>query len=176
MENQKASVKKIALNYGLILALGTIAVSVIVYAVGMHLEQPWWQSVLNLLIMIACIVMGLKAFKREGDGFLSLGDALKTGLAISLIAGLIGSIFTYIFVTVIEPEFVSQMLEVTREKMVEDNPNMTQEQMDMAMDMTGKFMSPWIMFAMGLIASLFFGFIVSLVAGLIMKQNRPTYE
>ncbi|MCT8341038.1 DUF4199 domain-containing protein [Flavobacteriaceae bacterium TK19130] len=176
MENQKASVKKIALNYGLILALGTIGVSVIVYVLDMHLDQSPWQSLANFLIMLACIVLGLKAFKHEGDGFMSLGDALKTGLAISLVAGLIGSIFTYIFVTVIEPDFVTQMLDVTREKMIEDNPNMTQEQTDMAMEMTSKFMSPWIMFAMGLIASLFFGFIISLVAGLIMKQNRPTYE
>ncbi|PKA83923.1 uncharacterized protein DUF4199 [Ulvibacter sp. MAR_2010_11] len=173
MESQKASVKKIALNYGLMMALGTIVVSVIVYVMGMHMEQPWWQSVLNFAIMTAAIVYGLKTFKKEGDGFLSLGDALKTGLAISLVAGLIGSIFTYLFVTVIEPDFVTQMLDVTREKMIENNPQMTNDQVEMAMGMTEKFMSPWIMTAMGLIASLFFGFIISLIAGLIMKQNRP---
>lgn len=176
MENQKASVRKIALNYGLILALLTIGLSVIVWVMGAHMDQPWWQSLLNFIFMTLCIVYGLKAFKKEGDGFMSLGDALKTGLAISLVAGLIGSIFTYLFITVIEPEFITQMLDATRDKMIEDQPNMTQEQMDMAMGMTEKFMNPWFMFAMGLIASLFFGFIISLVAGLIMKQNRPTYE
>ncbi|WP_339697612.1 DUF4199 domain-containing protein [uncultured Marixanthomonas sp.] len=176
MENQTASVKKIGLNYGLILALLTIGVSVIVYVLGMHLEQPWWQSVLNFIFMAVCIVYGLKAFKSGSGGFMSLGDALKTGLLISLIAGVIGSIFTYLFITVIEPDFIPQMLDATQEKMIEQNPNMTQEQMDMAMGMTEKFMSPWIMFAMGMIASLFFGFIISLISGLIMKQNRPTYE
>jgi energy-converting hydrogenase Eha subunit A len=176
MENQKASVRKIALNYGLILALLTIGLSVIVWVMGVHMDQPWWQSLLNFIFMTLCIVYGLKAFKKEGDGFMSLGDAIKTGLAISLVAGLIGSIFTYIFITFIEPEFITQMLDAQRDKMIEDQPNMTQEQMDMAMGMTEKFMSPWFMFAMGLIASLFFGFIISLVAGLIMKQNRPSYE
>jgi hypothetical protein len=173
METKKASVKKIALNYGLILALSTIVLSVIVYVMGMHMEQPWWQSVLNFAIMTTAIVYGFKAFKKEGDGFLTLGEAIKTGLAISLVAGIVGSIFTYLFVTVIEPDFVVQMLEVTREKMIEDNPQMTEEQLEMAMSMTEKFMSPMMMTAFGLIASLFFGFIISLIAGLIMKQNRP---
>ncbi|MAO10172.1 MAG: DUF4199 domain-containing protein [Flavobacteriaceae bacterium] len=176
MENNKASVKKIGLNYGLILALLTIGVSVIVYVMGMHLEQPWWQSALNFVFMTICIIYGLKAFKSGSGGFMTLGDAIKTGLLISLVAGIIGSIFTYLFITVIEPEFIPQMLDITREKMVEQNPNMTEEQMEMAMGMTEKFMSPWIMFAMGLIASLFFGFIISLIAGLVMKQNPPTHE
>lgn len=173
METQKVSLKKIALNYGLMLALGTIVVSVIVYAMGMHMEQPWWQSVLNFAIMTAAIVYGLKAFKNENEGFLSLGESLKTGLAISLVAGIIGSIFTYIFVTIIEPDFVVQMLEFTREKMITQNPQMTDDQIELAMSMTEKFMSPMMMTAFGIIASLFFGFIISLIAGLIMKQNRP---
>ncbi|UAB80320.1 DUF4199 domain-containing protein [Marixanthomonas sp. SCSIO 43207] len=176
MENQTASVKKIGFNYGLILALLVVGLSVIVYVLGLHLDQPWWQSVLNFIFMAVCIIYGLKAFKKDNGGFLSLGEALKTGLVIAIVSGIIGSIFTYIFITVIEPDFITQMLEVTQEKMIEQNPNMTQEQMDMAMGMTEKFMSPWIMFAMGLIASLFFGFIISLIAGLIMKQPRPNHE
>lgn len=176
MENQTASVKKIGFNYGLILALLVVGLSVIVYVLGLHLDQPWWQSVLNFIFMTVCIIYGLKAFKKDNGGFLSLGEALKTGLVIAIVSGIIGSIFTYIFITVIEPDFITQMLEVTQEKMIEQNPNMTQEQMDMAMGMTEKFMSPWIMFAMGLIASLFFGFIISLIAGLIMKQPRPNHE
>ncbi len=175
MENQVASVKKIALNHGVILALLTIAVSVIVYVLGMHYDQPWWQSALNFVIMLAVIIYGLKAYKKDNGGFLSLGEALKTGLAISLIAGIIGSIFTYLFVTVIEPDFITNMLDVTRDKMIENNPDMTDDQMEMAMGMTEKMMSPGIMIAIGIIASLFFGFIISLIAGLIMKQNKPEH-
>lgn len=176
METPTASVKKIALPYGVILALITIVLSVIVYVMGMAYEQPWWQSLLNFAIMIACIVYGLKAFKKANGGFLSLGEALKTGLAIALIAGLIGSIFTYLFVTVIEPDFVVNMLEVTETKMIDQNPNMTEEQMEMALGMTESMMKPGIMVAFGIIASLFFGFIISLVSGLIMKQNRPAHQ
>lgn len=176
METQTASVKKIALPYGLILALATIVISVIVYVTGMTYEQPWWQSLLNFLIMTACIVYALKAFKKDNGGFLSIGESLKTGLAVALVAGIIGSIFTYIFVSFIEPDFAINMLEATRVKMIDQNPNMTEEQMEMALGMTEKMMSPGIMVAIGIIASLFFGFIISLISGLIMKQNKPAHS
>lgn len=176
METQTASVKKIALNYGLLLALAIIVLSVIVYALGMSVEQPWWQSLLSFVFMIAIIWMGLKAYKLGSGGFMSLGDALKVGLAISVISGIVGSIFTYIFITFIEPDFIAQMLQTTQENMVEQNPDMTQEQLDMAMGMSEKFLSPWIMVALGIIYSLFFGFIISLIEGLILKNNRPELQ
>lgn len=173
METQTASIKKIALYYGLLLGLISIVFSVIVYVTGNHLDRPWWVSLVSFIIMAGALYYGIKAFKDESGGFLSLGEALKAGLAISLIAGIIGAIFNYIFVTVIEPDFVTQMLEVTREKMYEQNPNITEEQAKMGLDMTEKFMSPTMMSMFAIIGTLFFGFIISLVAGLIMKQNRP---
>lgn len=173
MENKKASVKKIALNFGLLLALATIGLSVVVYALGMHLDQPWWQSVLNIIFTLTAIVYGLKAYKSEGDGFLTISEALKTGVAITLVAAIIGSAYTYLFVTVIETDFISQYLEKIQENMIADQPQMTEEQLKMSMDITKKMMTPAIMTAMGLIVSLFFGFIISLLAGLVLKQNRP---
>jgi hypothetical protein len=173
METPTASVKKIALPYGLLLALSSIVVSVIVYVLGMTYEQPWWQSALNILAMLGFIIYGIKAFKMDNEGYLSLGEALKMGLAIALVAGLIGAVFSYLFVTVIEPDFAVNMLEATRVKMIEDNPNMTQEQMDMAIGISEKMMGPGVIIAFSIIGSLFIGFIISLITGLIMKNNRP---
>jgi hypothetical protein len=173
MESQTASVKKIALPNGVLLALTTIVISVIVYVMGMTYEQPWWQSLLNFAAMLWFVIYGIKAFKKDNSGYLSLAEALKIGLAITLVAGIIGSIFTYLFTTIIEPDFVMNMLEASRVKMFEDNPEMTQEQIDMAMSISEKMMSPGILTAIGVIASLFFGFIISLISGLVLKNNRP---
>jgi hypothetical protein len=173
METQTASVKKIALNYGLLLGLISIVFSVILYVTGNHVDRPWWGSLVSFAIMAGALYYGIKAFKDGSGGFLSLGEALKTGLAISVIAGIIGALFNYIFVTVIEPDFVNQVLEMTSEKMYEQNPEMTEEQAKVALDMTEKFMSPGMMSVFAIIGSLFFGFIISLITGLVMKQNRP---
>ncbi len=173
METQEVSVKKIALNYGLILALLSIVVSVIAYVTNNHIDRPWWVSVLSTIVMVGVIVYGLKTFKSENNGFLSIAEALKVGLAISLIAGIIGAFYNYIFITIIEPDFVIQMLDMTRDQMIEQNPDMAQDQMDLAMGITEKMMQPSIMSAIGIIMTLFFGFIISLISGLIMKVNRP---
>lgn len=175
MENQKASIKKIALNYGIIWGLLSIVLSVISYVTNNHIDRPMWLTIAGLAVMVGIIVYGLKAYKSENEGFLSVSDALKVGLAISVIAGIIGTIFNLIFVTVIEPEFINQTLEFTREKMITDNPDMTQDQMDMAMGITEKMMTPLVMSAMGIIFTLFLGFITSLISGLIMKVNRPEH-
>ena len=176
METQTASVKKIALNYGLLLALLSIVLSVFAYVTDNHIDRPWWLSVISMLVMIAIIVYGLKAFKNENGEFLSVGEAIKVGLAISLISGIIVAIYNYVFVTVIEPEYVTQLLQFTEEEMIADNPEMTESQLNMTMDMTEKFMSPMMMTAFAIIGTLFFGFIISLISGLILKQKRPEHQ
>jgi hypothetical protein len=173
MDTPKASVKKIALNYGLYLGLASVLLNVIWYVMDMHIDRPWYQGLIGFAVMILILVYGLKAFKKDNGGYMSLGEALKTGLAISLIAGIISVIYTFILVNYLEPDFVQKTLELTEEQMYEQNPNLTTEQAEMALNMTEKFMSPGILSAIGLIASLFFGFIISLIAGLIMKQSRP---
>lgn len=173
METQNASVKKIALNFGLLLALTSIVISVFTYVTDNHIDRPWWLSVISTLVMVAIIVYGLKAFKKENGGFLSLGEAIKVGLAISAISAIIAVIYNYVFITVIEPEYITQLLEFTEEKTIADNPEMTESQLNMTMDMIEKFMSPVMLSAFIIVGSLFFGLIISLISGLVMKQNRP---
>tara|TARA_A100000171_G_C2140597_1_gene155753 strand:- start:1754 stop:2383 length:630 start_codon:yes stop_codon:yes gene_type:complete len=175
METQKASVKKIALPYGAVLGLITVLLSVIVYVMNLTYEQPWWQGALGFIAMIICIIIGIKTFKKDNGGFLSLGEALKVGLGISLIAGIFGVIYMLIFGNIIEPDFAANMLAATEDNMLEQNPNMTQEQIDMAMGISETMMSPLIISAMSMIMTLFFGFIISLITGLVMKVNRPAH-
>lgn len=175
MDTPTASVKKIALNYGLLFALAGIAFSVILYVTGNHIDRPWWAGVINFVIAVLFIVYGLKAFKNDSGGFMSLGQALKTGVAISLVASLISAVYSYIFMTVIEPDFQAQIMEFTESQMYEQNPNLTAEQAEMALGFTEKLMSPGVMIPISIIAGVFFGFIIALVAGLIMKQNRPEH-
>ncbi|HLW30812.1 MAG TPA: DUF4199 domain-containing protein [Aequorivita sp.] len=174
MESQQASVKKIALNYGLLLALLSIVLQVISYVLDAHIDRPWWLNVGQLVISVSVLVYGIKLFKTENAGFLTVGQALKTGLAISLVAGIVAIIFNYIFMNFIDPDFVQQTLDFSRQQMIEKYPNMTEEQIEASMSISEKFMSPWIMSAFSLMLTLFFGFIISLVVGMIMKRNPPT--
>ncbi len=173
MENQQPSIQKIALNYGVLLALLSIALQVISFVLDAHIDRPWWLSVLQMIISVGIIVMGLKAYREANAGYLTIGQALKTGVAISLIAGIIAVIFNYFFMHYIDPDFIQKTLDFSQEQMIKNNPNMSQKDIDMAMTMSAKFMSPLWMSAFALIGTLFFGFIIALIAGLIMKRNPP---
>lgn len=172
MEQTQPSVMKTALNYGVLLALLTIILQVISYVLDAHIDRPWWLTLLQLIISIGVLTVGIRAFKIENSGYLTIGQALKTGVAISLVAGIIAIIFNYIFMTFIDPDFVAKTLEFSREQM-ETNPNLTAEQIDMSMEMSAKFMTPFIMSAISLLMTLFFGFIISLVVGAFLKRSAP---
>lgn len=175
METQKAESKKHILSYGLLLGVLSIVLGVILYATNAYLKPSFIFSIIGFLILITCITLGIKAFKKDNNGYLSLSDALKIGLGIALIGGIIGALWILILTKVLEPDYANQMAEVQRQTMAEKFPNMTESQMNDALEMSAKFTSSWITMAFSLIGNLFFGFLIALVAGLVMKNKNP-YE
>jgi len=174
METSKPSANKIILNYGLLMAMLSVVLQVISYVLDVHIERPWWLSVLLAAITIGVIVMGIWSFKKENGTFLSLSDALKTGIGISLVAAIIVAVFNFIFIYYIDPNFVEKVLDITR-RQLEENPQLTPEQVEMSLNMSRKFMSPWLMTAFSILGGLFFGFIISLIAGLAMRKTPPVH-
>jgi hypothetical protein len=76
---------------------------------------------------------------------------------------------------VIEPDYTMILLDKAQSDMVAQNPNMTEEQMELSMSITEKMVSPGVLAAIGIVASLFLGFIISLISGLIMKVGKPEH-
>lgn len=173
MENVKASSTKIMINYGILLGVVSVLLNVVMYVTNNHLQPHWSVQIIGLLLFIAIVVVALKAFKKENGGYMKLGQALKVGLGVALIAAIIGAIYTYLLMTVIEPTYMDQVMEIQQEAMLKQD--IPQEQMDAALAMSEKFSGPGIVVTFQLIAGLFFGFIISLIAGLAMKKDNP-YE
>lgn len=170
MENQ-ASTKQVMINYGLLLGLITVLMNVILFAMGKIYEPHWSVGVIGFIITVVILVLGIKKVKDLNGGFLKLGEAIKIGLGIALISGIIAVIYNLIFTNFIEPEYFVRMAEMQQQKMLEAYPNMSDEQLDAAMEMTKKMSGPFLAAALALIGSLFIGFIISLIAGLIMKKT-----
>ncbi len=171
MKDQEMSPKQIMLNYGLILGFASILINVVLYAAGKTYDQHWSVGVVSIIITVAVIILGIKKIKELNNGFLSLSEALKTGLGIALISGLIAVVYTLIFTNFIEPEFFARMMEVQQQKMLEAYPNFTDEQLEASMEMAKKMSGPVMTSAIAIIGSLFLGFIIALIGGLIMKKS-----
>jgi hypothetical protein len=65
---------------------------------------------------------------------------------------------------------MGQMMEVARDNMLEQNPDMTEEMVAQGMKFIEMFTNPFISSAIWIAMSALFGLIYGLIAGLIMKN------
>ena len=128
---------------------------------------------ISLIIMIGVLLYSFISFKKQNEGFLSLSEALKIGIGVSLVSALIGIVYTQILVNFLDPDTMKKSLELSMDTMRAENPEMPQEALDTARSMQEKMSSPLIFSAVQIIFALFFGFIISLIGGLIVKKSRP---
>lgn len=172
MTTTNLSPGKFAMNYGIILGVIMILIAVVMYVTGMPLEGIQWPQYLYYLIFPTFVIIGIKAYKTKNGGFLTLGEALKTGVAIALISALVYIVYVILFNYVIDPEYNAKIIEVVREQMLE-NDNVTEAQVEQTIGFVEKMSDPIIGSSVWLGLSLFFGLIYSLIGGLIMKNENP---
>ncbi|QLE02158.1 DUF4199 domain-containing protein [Galbibacter sp. BG1] len=173
MENTQPTTGKYALQYGLLLGGISVVFGLMLYFADMHYQQGIPTLVISLVIMLAVILIALKQFKKANGGYMTFGEALKIGIGLCLIGGIIGMLFNLLLSNVIDPDMVEKQLEIARAKMVDYG--MTPEQIESQLEMSRKFSGPLIQAAFGLLGSIFFGFILTLVPALIMKKSKSEY-
>ncbi|MDA8871049.1 DUF4199 domain-containing protein [Flavobacteriaceae bacterium] len=173
MNSQNPSLKSIIISNALILSAISIAFNLMLYFLDMHYQQSQEAGIVGIIIMIAILIYAFIQFKKINEGYLSLSEALKIGLGISLVAALIGVVYTYILTEFLDPGMMDKALDFQIEKIRMENPEITSDQIAGMREMQEKFSSPLIRSAFQIIGSLFIGFIISLIGGLIIKKSRP---
>jgi len=169
MKNQDADSKKIIINYGLIAGGIAILIALISYAMGIAANPGVVISIISFVLPFALIVLGIKKFKEKNNGFLTWGEAVKTGIGIALIWGVLTLSFQLFLENVIAPEIFEQKLEITREAL--ENWGIDDDAIDEQIEKQ-RNASPIFGFAMGILLFAFLGFIVSAIAGAVMKKTE----
>lgn len=165
---QAASKSSTVFTYGLYLGIASIVFSLITFYSGM-LGNTYF-SYLAYLIPIIFIFMGLKFYKeKENAGVLRYGQGVGLGVLISLVGGVVSSIFTYVYFVFIDPSKHTEMLAVVQEKQLEAGvPAAQLEQMDGIMSV---MMSPTSMAIIGIVGSVIGGLIIALIVSAILKKD-----
>lgn len=169
----KKAYQKLAVTYGVLMGLFSILLSVILYTMGSIIEKPLWSTIVITFVGFGITFYAIRQYREQLEGYISLGQAMKMGVAVAFIGGAIAALSNYVFMTYIEPGMVAEMIELGRQQMEESGNNLTDEQIEMSLEMSRKFMQPWIMVAMGVISSVFMGVIYSLVSGLVLQKKKP---
>jgi hypothetical protein len=168
MEDQKITTGKQSLNFGLLLGAVGVAFNFMLYTVDAHTTQSPVIQVVNIVISVAIIFWGILGFKKANGGYLKIGEALKLGTGMSLIAGILQIGYTLLLVNVLDKGFVRKVIEMRMAEAVQQG-NMTPEQIEQGIEMGVKFF--WFGYPVMLIVSVVFGLIIGLVGGLIFKKN-----
>ena len=94
------------------------------------------------------------------------------GMGIVLISAIYISIYTIILINFLDTETLTKSLEVTEMKILEQNPEISEEQLDQILSFQEKFSTPFVIITVLIIFSLISGFFFSLILGLIFKKSR----
>lgn len=164
------------LKFGLISAVSGIIWTLIMYLT--ELDKSDYSKPLGwlmILFYLAFVVLAVKETRDTNNGYISFGEAFKTGFFTMMIGAVIGTIYFYIHVSFVDTNFIDHIFEQSRAEMMKQ-PNMTEEQIEQALKFTAMFMTPGVMAFFGLLMNLIGGLIGSLIVAAIMKKDPPAGE
>jgi len=173
MNPKNPSLKSIIITYGLLLGVISVVFQLMLFFLDMHYKNDTTAGIVSLVIMIGIMLYAFLQYRKSNEGFLSLGEALKMGIGIALVSALIGIVYTQILINVLDPDTMQKQMELSMETLKAENPEIPQEALETARSIQEKMSSPLILTAIQIVFALFFGFIISLIGGLIVKKSRP---
>lgn len=168
-----ATTTSVGIRYGVLTGLVIIIYSFILFATGQEMNQAL--GLVSLVLPIGGIVLAHKAFKQANAGFMSYGQGLGIGVLLSLVSGLLTSVFSYVYRTFIDPDLAGRMMDQMRTKL-ESAGSMSDAQIDQTLAMSTKFSTGPIGFAVGILSALLVGLLFSLVIAAITKNSKPEFE
>jgi hypothetical protein len=165
---------KYSLNFGAIIGLLLIAVSLLSSALNM--EQAGVFDMLAYLILIGGMVYSMRNYRDNVlGGFITFEKSLGLGTTIGIGVAVIVSFFTYIYTTFFDSELIELLQQTLRDQILSDE-SWTTEQKEQQLNNLEKAVVPSSISLLGFMGFSFFGFLFSLVISLFLRKNKPFLE
>lgn len=174
---QKTTLAKSAIPYGIAFGAIMLLEFVIGYTMGLDPQKHAWAgitfSLLNYLVLpFIFIIMACNNFKKKHNGgFISFGQSIKAGVVVCVIAALVFSVINAVIYMAV-PSIKEDILEQQKEAIAQ-SPGMTSETLEMSMKMVETMMQPYISIPLTILIYAFVGLIISLIVGAIVKKENP---
>ncbi|MFD2561348.1 DUF4199 domain-containing protein [Aquimarina rubra] len=176
MKSKSIPIKKYIVKYGILFGIASIIFSLTSYLMGNYTEQGLVHLVIRLFITITSIIIGQLSYRKNNDNYISLGEAIKIGVGIIVLGGLMAIIWEILLLKVIDPEIITELADNQIKKIAENAKDFTLENMDRKIELTNKITSPHIMLIGALAENIFIGFLFSLIGGLIIQKKRDPFK
>lgn len=160
------------LTYGIIFGIASIILSLSAYILGYYTKQGTIHTTILFLVTAGSIIIGLLKFKKNNNGYISVGGALKIAIGISLLGGLIAILWKVLLLHVIDPTIIDQLKEDGFKRLIKTSTELTKEKIKRRVALTDKYTTPIIMVYMALIEDLINGVVIGIVGGLIIRKKK----
>ena len=164
--------RKFAMNYGAILGLVLVLIALTLWILGFDDKQSIIPSLINNFVIIGFLVYSITYYRdRLNNGLISYSECLKLGTTVAFFSSLIVSFYTVIYISYLDTNMLTNALKVTEQAVLQQNPEISEEELDTALEFTAKIMQPhWVMI-MGVLSGTFMGFFYSLIISIFTKRN-----
>jgi hypothetical protein len=168
MMEQKVNIWKANLTNGVILALVCV-----VYTLFLYFFDLLFNTTLGYIYFLVQVILLFLLVKSYRDnflrGYITYGQAVGTGVIISLYSALAMAVFSYILYTVLDPGLTAKKLAFVEEMLLKRG--MPQETVDTSMKMQEKLQTPLISSILSIFSGVFIGTLLSLVIAIFVKKE-----
>lgn len=165
---EKSTFWKSAMIYGLYIGIFFTLFSVILYVTG-QTQNKTMGYISFPLYALAIVLIQLQYRNKEMNGVMSYGQAVGIAVAAMLFSGIITALYTMILYSFIDPTLIDQIKNLQEQEMLKKG--LTEDQVEAAMAMSSKMMTPGWMSIMGLIGSVIIGTLISLISSIFVKKQ-----
>ena len=166
--NNQPTPARIALKWGLFLG-----VALIIYSLFLYLTDNVGNSKLgwvSFALSIVGLVLAMRDYRTLNGGFMTYGEGLTIGTLTAGVSGLLSSLFSVFYTTVVDTGVMTRMVEKTREQL--EDSGVSDEQIDQQIKFVEMFQSPGLLFLFGVIGAIISGLLLSLIIAAIVRRNK----
>ena len=146
-----------------------IVFSIMLFFMGMTYDRSSIIQTINVLIPASMAVIAITTFKKDNAGLLALKQAIKLGVGVFLVAGIIGLAYLTVFINFVETDFISNTAALQADALREAQPTMDEDIIEMQQTNTEKYF--YFSYPFILIMNVLIGLVVGLVTGLFTKKQ-----
>ena len=166
--------RKFSMNYGAVLGLFLALIALFFWVLGIDEQQSIIPSILNNVVIIGFLFYAISYYRDNlNSGYIAYSESLKLGTSVAFFSSVIMAFYTFVYITYLNPDMLSNILEMTEQTVLQTNPEISEEELDLALEMTSKLTQPhWIMI-MGILGGTFMGFFYSVLISFFVKKTDP---
>lgn len=167
-----------AAKNGIIIGVVIIIISLVYQLAGLT-SNIFWSMLIGVIAMVLYAVASYRAVKEHRDvdlgGSIGFGRAFITGLVAAAVAGVVGAIFSIVYIQFIDPGSVQDSIDAARDMM--ESIGADEDQIDAAMkDAERRMANPMSLFLQGFMTAAVVGAIASVIIAAMMKQSHTETE